>query len=551
MANGEHDVVVVGSGAGGAAAAWALTTGGAKVLLLEAGPAYNPAADYRLDRDDWERTAFPAKVQTRGRHVFVTMQLLEDRWSQLRSWNKQRGQLVTGERRAVLGYHHVVGLGGSTLHFTGEMHRLHPASMQMRTRFGVASDWPFSYDEIEPLYLELERLIGVAGPEREPSRPRSAPYPLPPHKLSYASQKLQAGFRKLGLNYGPNARAALSQPYDDRPDCNYCGGCMRGCPRLDKGSADLTYLRHAERTGRLAIETEAAAVAIEAGEDDRIRGVVYRDRRGAQQRTRTRAVVLACGAIETPRLLLASSVGNESGLVGRNLMETVAWGTAGLHPEPLGSHRGLPADGICWDHNAPDTQAGMIGGCRYSHATHEADLMGPIAYAQRVVGGFGRAHKSRMRQTFGRVLSVGAVGESLPNGGTFVDLDPARRDNNGVPLARIHARVDDDTARRLAFMAKTCRAALEAAGVVEIIEAYGSYDAFSATHVFGTCRMGKDAKAHVVDPFCRHHRWRNLYIADASVFPSSGGGESPALTIGVLAVRAARNLLDRGAVGDL
>jgi choline dehydrogenase-like flavoprotein len=550
MAN-EHDAVVVGSGAGGAAAVWALTKGGAKVLLLEAGPAYNPATDYRLDRPDWERSQFPAKVPTRGRQSYATMQLLEDRWSELRSWNKQRGPMVTSERRSVLGYQHVVGLGGSTLHFTGEMHRFHPASMRMRTRFGVAADWPFTYDEIEPLYLELEQLIGIAGPEREPSRPRSAPYPLPPHALSYASRKLQAGFRKLGMSYVPNARAALSRPYDDRPDCNYCGGCQRGCPRLDKGSADLTYLRHAERTGRLTIETEAQALAVEAGEDDRVTGVVYRDRRGATRRTQTRAVVLACGAVETPRLLLASRVGNESGVVGRNLMETVAWSTTGLHPEPLGSHRGLPSDGVSWDHNAPDARAGMIGGCRYSHGTHETDLIGPIAHARRVVGGFGRAHKQRMRQTFGRVLAVGAIGESLPNGGTFVDLDPDRRDNNGVPLARIHARVDDETARRLSAMAKTCRAVLDAAGVVEIIEAYGSYDAFSATHVFGTCRMGTDSKANVVDAHGRSHRWRNLFIADASVFPSSGGGESPALTIGVVGVRAARNLLERAARGEL
>jgi choline dehydrogenase-like flavoprotein len=542
VADPEYDVVIVGSGAGGAAAAWALTTDGARVLLLEAGPAYDPASDYRLDRDDWERTRFPEKVPSRNRQSFAPMQRLDARWDHLRSWSRLSGRLVRTDRRAVWAYHHVVGLGGSTLHFTGEAHRLNPAAMRMRSRFGVGADWPLDYAALEPLYAELERLIGVAGPDR----------PLPPHPLCYASQKLAEGCRTLGLSFVANTRAALSRPYDDRPACNYCGNCTRGCPRLDKGTADLTFIRHAAATGRLTIKTSSPALRVETGADDRVTGVVFADPAGGRARATGRAYVLACGAVETPRLLLVSDgLANESGLVGRNLMETVAWNATGLHPEPLGSHRGLPADGIVWDYNAPDAIPGVIGGCRFTNGTMEADLVGPIAYARRVVGGFGRGHKAAMRQNFGRALAVGAVGESLPNDGTFVDLDPARRDAAGLPLARIHSRVDEDALKRLTFMAETSRAILKAAGAAEIVEEYGTYDAFAATHVAGTCRMGHDPRESVVDALGRSHRWRNLFIADASVFPSTGGGESPALTIGALAVRTGRGILARAARGAL
>ena len=89
-------------------------------------------------------------------------------------------------------------------------------------------------------------------------------------------------------------------------------------------------------------------------------------------------------------------------------------------------------------------------------------------------------------------------------------------------------------------MVKTSREILEASGVSELVEEYGTYDFFSSTHVFGTCRMGKDPEDSVVDPDCRSHRWRNLFVVDASVFPSSGGGESPSLTIEALALRAAK-----------
>ena len=92
-------------------------------------------------------------------------------------------------------------------------------------------------------------------------------------------------------------------------------------------------------------------------------------------------------------------------------------------------------------------------------------------------------------------------------------------------------------------MARKAREILKASGVEQIFEEYGTYDTFSSTHVFGTCRMGHDPSASVVDPYGRSHRWRNLFIMDASVFPSSGGGESPSLTIEAIAIRSSEHLV--------
>jgi choline dehydrogenase-like flavoprotein len=253
--------------------------------------------------------------------------------------------------------------------------------------------------------------------------------------------------------------------------------------------------------------------------------------------------------VHTPRLLLASKgpqapdgLGNESGVIGRNFMETLFWTSSGLHPEPLGSHRGVPSDSICWDFNAPDAIPGIIGGCRFTSGAAQAGLNGPIAYANRVVGGWGRDHKARMRATFGRVLTIVGIGESLPNSNSYVDLDPERSDAAGMPLARIHSHLEEMEVDRLAFVARTARDILRASGVDKIIDEYGSYDAFNATHVFGTCRMGRDSEQSVVDPYGRSHRWGNLFVVDASVFPSSGGGEAPSLTIEALGIRTARHL---------
>jgi len=543
------DVVVIGSGAGGAALAWGLATRGSKVQILEAGPRYLPHIDYRLASRDWEQERFPEKLEALGRQTHAELQKREPHWEDLRSWNHLTGEMVSGDRRAFWAYAHVVGVGGSTLHYTGESHRLHPETMRMRSRFGVAADWPLTYAELEPYYLQAERLIGVAGPGEPGIRSRSAPYPLPAHALSFASQQLGKGCAELGLSWTPNPVAALSRAYDGRPPCNYCGGCVRGCPRLDKGTADITFIAKALATGNCTLKPECPVVHLETGPDDRVRAAIYVDGSGNQNRIEADVFAVACGAVETPRLLLNSAgahgsagLGNESGLVGRNFMETLYWTSSGLHPAPLGSHRGLPSDAICWDYNAPDAIPDVVGGCRFSPQAAEADLVGPINYAKRVVGGWGLAHKKSMREQFGHVLSIGAIGESLPDTDSYIDLDPVEKDAFGKPKARVHAFLGEMELHRLRFMAETSRRILDAAGVEKLIEEYGAYDNFNATHVFGTCRMGTDPRESVVDASCRSHRWRNLLIVDASLFPSSGGGESPSLTIYALALRAADHL---------
>jgi choline dehydrogenase-like flavoprotein len=311
----------------------------------------------------------------------------------------------------------------------------------------------------------------------------------------------------------------------------------------------VTYLREAVATGLCDIRSECIATRIETAKDDRVRGVHYTDKQGTHF-VEAPILILAGGAIETPRLLLASSdsrspqgLANESGHVGRNFMETLLWISNALHPDPLGSHRGLPVDSICWDYNAPDAIPGVIGGCRIGPSMSESDLLGPVNYARRVVKGWGQAHKAAMRKNFGHVLSLAGICESLPHKNSYVDLDPQIKDASGVPVARIHSFVDDMATKRIEFMAGICRDVLAASGTTNIFEEFGSYDIFGSSHVFGTCRMGKDEKDSVVDANCRSHRWKNLYVVDASVFPSSGGGESPGLTIQALALRAVERMV--------
>jgi len=544
LSRATYDVVIIGSGAGGGSSAWSLSKQGFNVLVLEAGPGYDPFSEYDLHSSSWEAKMFPHKIPTEGRQSYGQMQALSHDKRDLRSWNHISGLYNDSDRRVSYGYHHVLGVGGSSLHFTGEAHRMNPKSMRMKSQFGVAADWPMTYADLDPYYQIAEETVGVAGPDQDKYRPRSAPYPQQAHALSYASQHLSKGFRKMGLALVPNSLAVLSAAKDGRPNCNYCGGCLRGCPRTDKGSIDVTYIRQALKSGKCEVRPGSRVLKLDTDTHDRITGVHYVDNTGTHF-IPCATLIIACGAVETPRLLLTvktpsspNGLANESGEVGKNFMETLLWTSSALHPEPMGSHRGLPVDSICWDYNTPDAIPNVIGGCRFAPSQAESNLVGSINYATRVVGGWGKPHKAQMKQAFGNVLSITGIGESLPNSGSNVMLDPNKKDQFDMPLARINSHLNEMEIDRLAFMAKTCREILKAAGTGDIFEEFSSYDIFSSTHVFGTCRMGVNPATSVVNPWCQSHRWKNLYVIDASVFPSSGGGESPGLTIQALALRA-------------
>jgi len=545
----EFDACVIGAGAGGCATAWALCKKGLRVLVLETGPEYKPQKDFHLEKSDWELQPFPDRTRSKHSVTYAEFQTLENQFDHLRSWNHINGYSNQSGQRQPFAYHHVQAVGGSTLHFTAEAHRMNPKSMNMFSDFGVAADWPVSYKELEPYYVQVEKIVGVSGPNKSHHCSRSQALPLPAHKISYASSKLlnKKSDSQRDMKWEENTLAIPSKPYDGRPACNYCNNCNRGCTHGDKATADRTFLKKALETGLCVVKSGCHVLELTAGKNDQVENILYidNDKKRISIALHKRPVFINAGAIFTPRLLLISKnkyapkgLGNESGQVGKSFMETLFYNVAGLHKDPIGSHRGIPSDVISWKYNAPDAIPGVIGGCRFSPTTAESELNGPLSYAKRVVAGFGSEHKQAMKHQFGRVLAVGGIGESLPNDKTFIDLHPDRTDKYGIPLVRINSHLDTMAIKRIQFMRQQCEKILLGSGVEKIIEQYGTYDYFNSTHVFGTCKMGADAETSVVNSQCRSHRWKNLFITDSSVFPSSGGGESPSLTIQALAIRA-------------
>jgi choline dehydrogenase-like flavoprotein len=551
------DVCIVGSGAGGGAAAYRLGMLGVETLILEAGPRFSPSA-YRLDRPGWDLVGFPRPADSRwkekDRYTSGEGQPLPSRFAHLKSnMPGLRYYQRPKDRRAPFTYHHVRGVGGSTLHFQGEAHRFHPTAFRMRTLCGVGEDWPLSYEDLAPFYDEAERVLGVAGSAENPFKPPRGPYPLPPHRLSWASQRIAKACDKLGLRMLPNSVAILSRPYDGRPPCNYCGGCMWGCPLRDKGSWDQTFLAKAEATGKIRILPEVFVHRVELDGQGRASEVFFFDREGRERRVKARVAILACGAVETPRLLLNSKsvrfpngLTNSNGQVGRNFLETIYGGVTGLFANRLDGYKGIPIDGRIWNYVVPDPKRGFVGGCVLGVSPSGlGDFLSPLRHAIALSSDWGAAHKAFMRKSFGRTVHVFGIADQIPSDTCRVTLDPKVKDALGVPVARIEAALGENEWKAIEFMLRTCREILQAAGAAAIAGQLSVFDLPSSTHVFGTCRMGQDPARSVVNADGRAHEVPNLYLLDASIFPTAGGGDSPSLTIAAVALRAAEKLVSR------
>jgi choline dehydrogenase-like flavoprotein len=553
----EDGVVIVGAGPGGLAAAWRLTTLGVPVTLLEAGRRYRPWEEYPQTADDFELRAFPYDpvhdADGRRRYTFGARQEIGPEWDGYRSHNRVFGRYVAQNRRQFDRYAHVRGVGGSTLHFQGEAHRFHPLALRMRSHFGVAADWPLPYEELERYYDLVEEHIGVAAPADNPWRPRRSAPRLPAHPWSFATQRLAAAFSAVDAPLLPNSLAILSRPYHGRPPCNYCNSCTQGCPLGDKGSADVVWLPPALATGKLELIAEAQALQIEIDANGRASGVVYRKADGSQHRAGGQAVILAGGAIESPRLLLSSTprpfrdgIGNGTGQVGRNLAEHLVCTLIAMLPERVDAHRGQPSDATAWRFAVPQASPyGYVGGYRMSTSHGTLELRGPSAYAERLIDGIGLEHQRRMAQQFGHAVGLLAMGDWLENEATYVDLDPRQRDAAGIPVARIHTQLGANELALLRRMMDHLRAVVAAVPGSEIVEETTAIDVCAPAHVSGTCRMGDDPNTSVADPGGICHEVPNLAFADGSLLPTSGSGDSPSLTIQALAVRTADQLLAR------
>jgi choline dehydrogenase-like flavoprotein len=557
----EVDVCIIGSGAGGAPVAYELGKAGFSVVVLEAGPRFNPM-QYHLNKTEWEQYPYPQpfvdpkRARKKDLYTHGELEKLNPKYKNLRSWSKALGNFNNSGRRMPPHIERVKGVGGTTLHYQGEAHRFSSHGFETKSLFGVAEDWPIGYKDLDSYYEKAEKLLGVSGLNGNPFKPATGPFPNPAHDLSCASQRVKVGFDKLGLHLWPNYLSINSRQFGGRPACNYCNGCYLGCMTRAKGSMDVTFIPKAEATGKIEIRSNSVAREITINKKGKVDSVIYFDPNKAEKRQKARIVVVAASALESPRLLLNSKsslfpdgLANSSGLIGKYFMETIVYCQTVIFPEQIHSYKGLQIDSRAWDYNEPSKDNSYIGGVVLGVSA--LDLLGPSAYAKNIAPGWGNEHKDFMRQYFGHAINIFALGEQLPYESNSITIDPDVKDYYGLPVAKINTKLGNNDMEILSFMKRKINEIADAAGAVQTVREFSSYDLSAISHMSGTCRMGNNGNKSVLNPYCQTHDVKNLFIIDSSCFVTEGGGDSPSLTIHAIALRGSDFLISEARKGNI
>jgi len=542
----EVDFVVVGSGAAGGIVAKELSTAGFSVVVLEQGP-HLQAADFK--HDEWGYSI----------NNDLTWGARQGHPQTFRKSANEKAELV----EQCLGYAHNVG--GSSVHFSGNFWRLRPIDFMEASVRGTISgtnftDWPISYDDLEPYYTKVDWEIGVSGLQGPWDPPRSREYPCPPMPVKSSDVLLERAAKQLGLHPYPAPVAILSQPHNGRPACIHCGFCNGfGCEVNAKSSSMAAMIPLALASGNCELRTGCTVSRVNTNEVGRANEVVYWEADGTQQAQRAKAVVICANGAETPRLLLMSEssqfpdgLANSSGMVGKNLMFNGYSSVVGLFEEPVNSYKSIPATRVIHDFYELDPNLGFYGGGGIDGRHPTRGLPMEFALNSSMFGGagWGSEFKRNLQLEFTHTAAFDGHTTSLPQASNNVSLDPEVQDKWGRPALRTtYMDHPDDIATMKFFYDKTMEL-MEAAGAIKQAGSYSQDGQNGGVHLLGTCRMGNDPNTSVVDKFNRTHDVPNLFTVDGSSLVTSGRGQ-PTMTIMALAFRAADNIIQAARRGEI
>lgn len=538
----DYDVCIIGSGAGGGPVALTLSQSGYDVLVLEKGPFLKRHDLYKDELACCRRSVYTPNLKDE-RHVIEDYDGKDDngnfKWyseSTLESgWDFWNGNMV----------------GGATNLMSGFFHRLKPEDFRLRSEFGAIeganiTDWPISYDELEPFYAMTENIVGISGkvqnhPFQEPRSTKDFPYP--PTLEHPITNFIDTACEAMKLHSLKTPRAILSRPAKDgRNSCEYSGYCgSYGCASGAKGSSREALLNLAMQTGKCTIEANCRVTRLVSDQKGKTNAAEYIDAEGQIHKVSARIFVVACQAVETSRLLLLSTgpqhpdgIGNHSGQLGKNMLFS-AGGTGygefyyrDYSPELADKLkiRGPFVNRYLQDwYFINDKRLGRMKG-----GTVELLLRHPNAISRannikwndkdKLVWGSMLKQKLKREFTERQTLRYEIFCDWLPTDDCFVSLAADEKDKWGLPVAKLRVGYHDHDLVVGKYILEKTSALFRHMGAKDIS---GSVSGSPPANLqAGGCRFGKDPATSVLDPDCRVHSSENVFVTDGSWMPTGG-----------------------------
>jgi len=533
----DYDVCVVGSGAGAGPIAFTLSQKGFSVLVLEKG-SWLTEKDFTKDEMACcLRNGYTPDLKEQP-HV-VEQEKDEGGWWKMStddsSWNFWNGNVV----------------GGSSNFMSGFFHRLKPVDFRQVSTFGKTEganvvDWPITYDDLEPYYDKVEKVVGVSGkvvshPFQEPRSSKDFPYP--PTAEHPIAQYIDQACQELGFHSIPMPRAILSQPDLGRNSCAYSGYCgAYGCATGAKGSSRAALLDKAVASGNCEIRANAHVTQLHSDQSGKISKVEYVDAKDKHHHVNAKIYVVACQAIETSRLLLNSpgpkhpdGLANNNAQVGKNLL--FAGGGAGSgrlryaafnkdKAAKIAQHPGAFINRSVQDWYVIDDKdfgPKLKGGTIDFVHLHP----NPVARASRKIWDnkglvWGSTLQDKIKAHFqdGRFIKIEAFSDWTPVDDCFVSLDPEVKDKWGNPVAKVRVGFHVNNLKAGWYLATKGADILKQMGAEDVVS-FAAGDP-PTNLVAGGCRFGEDPKFSVLNKNCQAHDVENLYISDGSFMPTGG-----------------------------
>jgi len=532
----KYNVCIVGSGAGAGPVAYELALAGFQVVVLEKGP--------------WIKTKDFAKDEIVSSRRSVYSSKLKDEPQVIEKKNADGEWVAQSNYKTGQDMWNGNCVGGSSNFMSGYFNRLKPVDFRLLSTYGEIEganvvDWPITYDDLEPYYTKVERVLGVSGkvvphPNQEPRS--TSDFPYPPLAENAAAQWIDQAADELKYSVIPLPRAILSQPEEGRNSCYYSGYCgSYGCNSNAKGSSRVALLNKALKTGNLQIIPNAKVYFLEE-ENQKVKAAWFYDINDQKKTIEAEIFVVAAQAVETSRLLLMSrsdyfpnGLANNSGKVGKNLIFSGGGSGSGeFYKNNLSANEWnqIKAFGVFvnrsihqwYEIDEKPFDKPVKGGTIDFLMEHNNGITRAIHQKWDEEGNlvYGSALKKKLKHYFTevRTLNFEVFADWLPTDDCFVKLSEEVKDKWGDPVAHIRLNGHQRDVQVGEVLAQKALNVLEQMGAENL---YSNISSSPPPNLMaGGCRFGNDPASSVLNANCQAHEVENLFITDGSWMPTGG-----------------------------